>query len=126
MKLSTQTICRRIDCLPLAVELAAARIRSLTPSALRERLSSRLTLRTGGPRDLPARQQTQRETLDWSAGLLADEERDLQDLVGIGLGEHLRRGERKPRDQGRGQMKRTHQRTFSISPAIDSGVSLGA
>ena len=76
-------ICRRVDCLPLAVELAAARIRSLTPSALRERLSSRLTLLTGGPRDLPARQQTLRETLDWSAGLLADEEREVFTRLGV-------------------------------------------
>jgi tetratricopeptide (TPR) repeat protein len=68
-------ICRRVDGLPLAVELAAARIRTLTPAALRERLSSRLGVLTGGPRDLPARQQTLRETLDWSAGLLTDRER---------------------------------------------------
>ena len=63
-------ICARVDCLPLAIELAAARIRTLTPRALRERLDARLSLLTGGPRDLPARQQTLRETIDWSVGLL--------------------------------------------------------
>ena len=68
-------ICRRVDGLPLAIELAAARIRSLTPEALLERLEQRLTLLTGGPRDLPARLQTLRETIDWSVGLLSDEER---------------------------------------------------
>jgi predicted ATPase/DNA-binding SARP family transcriptional activator len=70
-------ICRRIDCLPLAVELAAARCRSLTPRALRQRLGERLSVLTGGPRDLPARQQTLRETIAWSVGLLDARDRDV-------------------------------------------------
>ena len=70
-------ICRRIDCLPLAVELAAARIRALTPRALNQRLDARLSLLTGGPRDLPARQQTLRETIAWSVELLDERERDV-------------------------------------------------
>lgn len=68
-------ICRGVDFLPLGVELAAGRIRTLTPRALRERLVRRLSVLTGGPRDLPARQQTLRATLDWSVGLLEEEER---------------------------------------------------
>jgi predicted ATPase/DNA-binding SARP family transcriptional activator len=68
-------ICTRVDGLPLAIELAAAWIRSLTPKALLERLERRLTVLTGGPHDLPARQQTLRETIDWSVGLLTDDER---------------------------------------------------
>jgi predicted ATPase/DNA-binding SARP family transcriptional activator len=70
-------ICRRVDGLPLAVELAAARTRTLPTSMLRERLDERLSVLTGGPRDLPARQQTLRETIDWSYDLLGDDERRL-------------------------------------------------
>jgi predicted ATPase len=68
-------ICRQVDRLPLAIELAAARIRVLTPRALVLRLSERLSVLTGGPHDLPARQQTLRETIDWSVDRLAERER---------------------------------------------------
>jgi predicted ATPase len=71
------SICGRVDDLPLAIELAAARIRTFGLAGLDERLSSRLTLLTGGPRDLPARQQTLRETLSWSVTLLDARERDV-------------------------------------------------
>jgi predicted ATPase/DNA-binding SARP family transcriptional activator len=67
--------CRRVDFLPLGVELAAGRIRTLMPRALQERLTRRLAVLTGGPRDLPARQQTLRATLDWSIDLLEPDER---------------------------------------------------
>jgi predicted ATPase/serine/threonine protein kinase len=63
-------ICGRLDGLPLAIELAAARIKMLSPSAMLARLESRLNLLTGGARDLPTRQQTLRSTVDWSYGLL--------------------------------------------------------
>jgi predicted ATPase len=67
---AVSAICSRLDGLPLAIELAAARIKLLSPSAMLSRLESRLQLLTGGARDLPARQQTLRGTVDWSYGLL--------------------------------------------------------
>jgi len=70
-------ICRRLDGLPLAIELAAARIRLLSPKEMRMRLNRRLSLLTDGARDLPARQRTLRATLDWSYALLEDYERTL-------------------------------------------------
>ena len=70
-------ICSRLDGLPLAIELAAARIKLLSPSAMLTRLENRLNLLTGGARDLPTRQQTLRNTVDWSYGLLNDAEQTL-------------------------------------------------
>src|SRR6202040_2815564 len=70
-------ICARLDGLPLAIELAAARLKILSPSALLTRLASRLQLLTGGSRDLPQRQQTLRGTIDWSYDLLTPAEQKL-------------------------------------------------
>ncbi|HEX7102627.1 MAG TPA: tetratricopeptide repeat protein [Nitrolancea sp.] len=70
-------ICARLDGLPLAIEMAAARIGLLPPKALRKRLTSRLNVLTGGLRDLPPRQRTLRATIDWSYGLLSEAEQRL-------------------------------------------------
>jgi predicted ATPase/class 3 adenylate cyclase len=70
-------ICVRLDGLPLAIELAAARIKMLPPKAMLHRLTSRLKLLTGGARDLPERQRTLRATIEWSHALLDEGEQVL-------------------------------------------------
>ena len=79
-------ICRRLDGLPLAIELAAARVRLLPPQALASRLDQRFSVLTGGARDLPERQQTLRNTLEWSFGLLPAGEQALFARLGVFAG----------------------------------------
>jgi predicted ATPase len=74
---SVAAICRRLDGLPLALELAAPWVRLLTPREILERLDRQLELLVDGPRDLPERQRTMRTTLAWSCELLAAEPRAL-------------------------------------------------
>ena len=70
-------ICERLDNLPLAIELAAARVKVLSPAALLERLEQRLPLLAGGTRDAPERQRTLRATIEWSHELLNPDEQRL-------------------------------------------------
>jgi len=79
-------ICARLDGLPLALELAAARIKLLPPQALLPRLEQRLQLLTGGPRDLDERQRTLRNTIDWSYSLLPPDEQALFARLAVFVG----------------------------------------
>ena len=79
-------ICVRLDGLPLAIELAAARAKVLSPQALLARLERRFELLTGGPRDSPARQQTLRATIDWSYGLLGPDQQALLARLAVFVG----------------------------------------
>jgi predicted ATPase len=79
-------ICARLDGLPLAIELAAARVKVLSPSSMLTRLASRLQLLTGGARDLPQRQQTLRAAMDWSYDLLNAAEQRLFRRLSVFVG----------------------------------------
>src|SRR3984893_14622519 len=79
-------ICSRLDGLPLAIVLAAARVKVLSPSSMRTRLAARLQLLTGGARDLPQRQQTLRAAMDWSYDLLGAAEQKLFRRLSVFVG----------------------------------------
>ena len=76
-------ICKRLDGLPLAIELAAARLKLFSPRELTDRLRRRLELLRGGARDLPERHRTLRGTIEWSYDLLEDEERAVFQLLSV-------------------------------------------
>ena len=79
-------ICARLDGIPLAIQLAAARLKLLTPQALAARLQSRLELLTGGASDLPERQRTMRDAIEWSYALLDEREQAMLARLGVFVG----------------------------------------
>jgi len=74
---SVAEICRRLDGLPLAIELAAVRVKLLSPNSILERLENSLNFLTGGAKDLPSRQRTMRGAVEWSYDLLTEDEKFL-------------------------------------------------
>lgn len=77
------SICRTLEGLPLAIELAAAKVRILSPAGIAERLGQSLPLLTAAVRDLPERHRTMRATIDWSVSLLPEVQRDLLEDLGV-------------------------------------------
>jgi predicted ATPase/class 3 adenylate cyclase len=83
---AVSTVVRQLDGLPLAIELAAARVRALTPQAIQDRLGRRLALLTGGGRDVEQRQRTLEATIQWSYDLLSPSEQELFARFGVFVG----------------------------------------
>jgi predicted ATPase len=83
---AVEQICVALEGVPLALELAAARTRILSPASLLERLDRQLTVLVGGRRDLPPRQQALRTTIEWSTQLLGPEEKSLLTMLGVFAG----------------------------------------
>ena len=128
------TICRRLDDLPLALELAAARVRLLSPPALLQRLDDSLSLLTGGARDLPERQRTLRATIEWSHDLLDPDEQAafrrlsvFRRLVHARGGRGNRRGRPRPgRDARRAEPRQAARRRPLLPPRDTARVRAGA
>jgi tetratricopeptide (TPR) repeat protein len=119
-------ICYRLDGLPLAIELAAARIKLFSPEALLARLERRLQVLIGGSRDLPVRQQTLRNTIDWSYNLLDPGEQALFWRLGVFVGGcSLEAATEVLRTEGRGLSEESPASTLSPqSSVLDGLVSL--
>lgn len=115
---SVAAICRQLDGLPLAIELAAARLRTLPLATLRERLAHRLDLLADGPRDLPTRQRTLRAAIAWSYNLLTAPEQALFRRLAVFVGGC-------ERDSIAAVCDPEHSHDFSLDAGIDSLVSKG-
>jgi len=122
-------ICRRLDGMPLAIELAAARASALSPAEIIERLDDRLRLLTGGPRDADARHRTLRAAIDWSYQLLDPAERTLLQRLSIFAGpvradaveQVCGQAPLAPADMTDGLQKLADKSMLQIEPGVDGG-----
>lgn len=113
-------ISQQLEGVPLAIELAAARLNLLTLQALRTRLSHRLALLTSGPRDLPAHQQTLRRTIGWSYDLLDDDEQQAFMSLSVFAGSWtLEAAEAVLSAECTTEHAQPHERTLHVRPALD-------
>jgi len=113
-------LCRRLDCLPLAIELTAARTRDYAPRELLESVPGSLALAGEGPRDLPSRQRTLRSTIDWSHRLLALEEQALFARLAVFAGGFAGAGAASVCDAGREALA-SLARASLVHERVDAG-----
>jgi predicted ATPase/DNA-binding winged helix-turn-helix (wHTH) protein len=113
-------ICTKLDGLPLAIELAAARIKLMSPHSILAKLESQLGLLTGGARDLPLRQQTMRETIFWSYDLLTEKEKCLFERLGIFAGGFTLEAAEKVAGKESNFLTAFDQKTFTVLDGITS------
>jgi predicted ATPase/transcriptional regulator with XRE-family HTH domain/Tfp pilus assembly protein PilF len=113
-------ICARLDGLPLALELAAARTRILPPDALLERLDSSLNILTSGPRHLPPRQQTLRNAIRWSYDLLSEEEQTLFRRLALFVGGTSLEAAERILEGDEGELQNPKSKTPNLLDGLES------
>jgi predicted ATPase/serine/threonine protein kinase len=117
-------LCRRLEGIPLAIELAAARVRALTIEQILARLDDRFRLLSGGSRTAPSRQQTLRATIDWSYELLTEEERGLLRLLSVFSGGWTLDDAESVVGKDEGRRKKDESEGSSLHPQSRSAFSL--